>query len=1523
MTRSKGDGPNSAVSKQQKSGPGKNSRRQKPPTSPARPARDGVARSARPTIVGIGASAGGIEALTKLFSAVPADTRMAFVVVQHLDPTHESMLADIIRRATSMRVQEVADGMPVTRDSVFIIPPNANLTLDDGAFRITRYERVRGWHMPIDEFFRSLAETSGSRSIAVVLSGAASDGALGCRAIKAAGGITFAQEESSARFPEMPHAAISTGAADFILPPERIGEELGRLGPHPILAQPEQSETEEAGHGLTRVLSLLRSATGVDFSKYRKTTIRRRIQRRMLLHRLTGVDEYAERLKNDKEEVHALYEDILITVTSFFRDPEAFEILREKVFPKLLKQRAADGPLRIWVAGCSTGEEVYSLAITLFDTMGEMRAAVPVQIFATDISEKAIEQARAGSYPTSIAADVPPDALRKYFLRHEATYRISKAIRDVCIFARQDLGADPPFSNVDLISCRNLLIYMEPPLQKRIIPLFHYALKPGGFLLLGASETIRNFDDIFQAEDKLHRLFSKKPVPAPHVFDFGTVPRTRSAAPRKAFAPAGERPAERGLVDLQRRADRLLLGRYSPPGVVVNDALEIVQFRGHTSEFLASPSGAPSFNLLKVAREGLLVALKDAVQRAKKTRERVTKTGLRVKGDSGYHLIDLEVAPLGDPGGHFLVIFEDRERPSRKAAAIPTARKQREQTIARLEQELSATKEYLQSIIEDQEATNEELTSANEEILSSNEELQSTNEELETAKEELQSTNEELTTVNDELQTRNGELAAVNADLTNVLASVNIPMILVDPQLAIRRFTPLAEKIFNVIPGDAGRPLRDLKPNVDVPDLSEIVAEVIRTVEGRELEVQDKQGQWYLMRVRPYRTSENRIDGAVIAFLDIDPVKLGLEQVNRARDYAEALVETVGESLLVVDSAMRVRTANQPFYRTFDTSPLRLEGKRLDELPGWSDPKLRALLEPVIQRKETVTDVEWEPRAARDEPPRTLLLNSRQIRLPSEPEPLVLLAIQDITERKRAETKLRESEIRYRRLFEKAREAILLIDGKSGQVIDVNPFFTAMLGYPAEQVVGQPIASLPAFAHRRAPERAWDFEGGARIPDEMEIPLVAADGREVWANRVCSGYGTDSHAMVQCNMRDVTAAKLLQQELLQAQKLESMGTLAGGIAHDFNNILSILSTYIAALKRNADAGPRGADAIAAMQTAVDRGAALVRQLLAFARRSDGETPTRVDVNALVKELFEMVKETFPRNITCETALAAELPALDADANQIHQALLNLCVNARDAMPEGGRLTIGTSARSRADVAARFPEARSDAYVSITVADTGEGLDEATRSRIFEPFFTTKKEQGGSGLGLSVVYGIVTTHGGFVDVDSEPGKGTRFEVLLPAASPRERRPGPAGKAKKAAKADAPPETSTAPLSGGRTVLVVEDERLLRRSLRELIESEGYRVLTAPDGIEAIRVYRENPLAIGVVISDLQMPRLGGWETFLRLKECDPAARVILVSGYFATQKRLEMSEAGVTAFVSKPFRPAEMLDAIRRAFERDS
>ena len=1480
-------------------------------------------------IVGIGASAGGLEAFKQLLESLAPDTGMAFVFIQHLDPTHESMMVEILPHSTTMPVVEVRKGMAVEPDHVYVLPPAARATLVDGDFQLTPRPRPRGRELLIDLFFESLAETHKTRAIGVILSGTLSDGALGLKAIKAEGGITFAQDEATAKFHAMPHAAISLGSVDRVLSPEGIAQELERIarrlsGPGQLLeedggAEPEQQREELAeepeDRQLSRIFHLLLKSSGVDFSAYRLSTIRRRIGRRMLVNRVETLEQYQRFLQEDPQEVRALYEDILITVTGFFRDPQSYEALKTTVFPAIVKDRPATNPIRVWVPGCATGEEVYSIAIALFEYLARSARspAAPIQIFATDISETAIEKARAGVYLDSALAKVSPERLRRFFVPANGGHQVSKVIRDVCVFARQNVTADPPFSNLDLLSCRNLLIYLEPVLQKRILPVFHYALKPDGFLVLGKSETLGSFADLFQPVDRKNRIFRKVPGSATPRVSFG-FHSGQSRGLAEMAAGGHEEPTPH--LDPQKEADRIVLMRYSPPGVVVNDSLEILQFRGRTSPYLEPPHGAPSANVLKMARPGLLVELRGALLQARKSGARARVSRVRLRDDEGVREVDIEVVPLRGPGttNHYLVLFEEAAPEAARAAAArrrrgPEAEKtaQREQSIVKLEQELTATKEYLQSLVEDQEASNEELKSANEEILSSNEELQSTNEELETAKEELESANEELTTVNEELANRNTQIERSNDDFGNLLSGIDTAILMLGPKGEIRRYTPAAEKLLKLRPADAGRPLKDLQPAFDLPDFSELLSQVIETITPIEREILSKEGRWHLVRIRPYRARGNRIEGTVVLVLDVDPLKRTVEQATRSRNYAEALVDTVRESLLVLDRKLRVRTANRAFYESFRVSPINTEGKLLFELGGeWGEaPRVfRTFLEDAFAGGESRNEeVEIDSQRMGH---RTLVVNARPVRLPGEAETLLLLAIEDVTEMRQAAAEVSASEIRHRKLFETAREVIWLLDGESGEILDANPFTTEIFGYPRGELVGRRPWDLPLYEEpeeARIRFRETLREGFGFAPD---VAMTTRDGREIHIEKVSSAYTLGSRTVVQSNMRDLTERRRLEDELRQSQKLESIGRLAGGIAHDFNNILNIISAYCALLAKGGDAARR-AQSAEAIDKAVQRGAALVRQLLTFARR-EGTRFENVDLNALVRELASMISETFPKSIRIELDLVPALVPIRADPNQLHQALLNLCVNARDAMRDGGALKLTTAIASIDKLRTRFPVAREDRYVCVGVSDVGEGMDAATRSRIFEPFFSTKDAQNGSGLGLAVVYGIVNAHAGFIDVESEPAKGTAFSIYLPIRSPEEEKPEPEPE---------PEEAGAHPPSSG-TILVVEDEEPLLDSMKALMESEGYRVLAAKDGVEAVELYRRHREEVAVVLADLGLPRLGGWEAFLEMKKMNPAVRAVFTSGTIESDQRAEMRKNGVEISVRKPFTETEMLGAVRRA-----
>jgi two-component system CheB/CheR fusion protein len=895
------------------------------------------------TIVGVGASAGGLEAFSGMLRVIPPKPEYAIVLVQHLAPQHESALPTLLTSYTTMPVVQVTEGMRVERNHVYVIPPNVQMGITDGHFHLKPRPDDRTQYTPIDSFLTSLAEHANGRAIAVILSGTASDGATGVREIKGGGGITFAQKPETAKYDGMPRAAIATGMIDMVLSPQEIALKLTEVAAHPYIREFMPASGEELlirDDQLRRIFDLLRPASGIDFKHYKLPTIKRRLLRRMALHRLTDVQHYIRLLEETPAEMRSLYQDLLIHVTRFFREPESFKALAQHVFSKLIEDRGEDQPIRAWVSGCATGEEAYSLAISLLEYLHRNHQEIRIQIFATDVSEAAIEHARAGRYPATIESDVPPEILRRFFARVDGSYRVSKTVRDVCVFARQDLTKDPPFSRLDLILCRNVLIYMDVVLQQRLISVFHYALNPQGFLVLGQAETVGSQVGLFSLADKKFRIYRKKMASRMPVAT--SVDYTPAGIPKKRLAhdvPQTEKA-------LQAEVSRIIFDRYAPAGVVVDADMQIVQFRGQTGAFLEPAPGEASLNLLKMAREGLLYGLRTALHAARKNKMPVRKAGLRVKSPRGWTPVALDIIPLTASGRpHYLVLFQDPNRRRgevERPVASPTAvrisprerRREHQSQVDLLERELAASREYLQSIIQELEAANEELQSANEEILSSNEELQSTNEELDTAKEELQSTNEELSTVNEELHGRNEELSRVNSDLVNLLASVQIAIVIVSSDLRIRRFTPMAERVLNVIPGDLDRPIGHIKPNIDCAELEQLILESIDSVAPIERDVRDQNGRWYSLRIRPYKNVENKIDGAVLTLFDVDVPKRSEQRIRMAKEYTDALMAMIDEPILVLDAELRVQAANETFTRALGVAPGTIVGRRVSELDG-------------------------------------------------------------------------------------------------------------------------------------------------------------------------------------------------------------------------------------------------------------------------------------------------------------------------------------------------------------------------------------------------------------------------------------------------------------------------------------------------------------------------------------------------------------------------------------------------------------
>jgi two-component system CheB/CheR fusion protein len=958
--------------------------------------------------VGMGASAGGLEAFEKVFRNMPENPGMAFVVVPHLAPTHTSILPQLVQKWTKMNVMQVKDGLKVLPNTVYIVPPNKDLAILHGTLQLIKPTGSRAVRLPINHFFLSLAQDQREKAICIVLSGMGMDGALGLRAIKEDLGMAMVQAPETAKYDSMPRSAIETGLVDYVLPPEKMGEHLIEYAKHGTcrVSPKDFPKDGEVPYAMQKIYILLRSQTGHDFSFYKPNTLWRRIQRRMDVHQLHRVSNYVRYLQENPQEVEILYKELLIGVTQFFRDPEAFQIMKEKVFPGYLRDLPDNHSIRVWVPGCSSGQEAYSVAMIISECMKALDQHFNVQIFATDIDADAIARARVGIYPESITADVNADRLRRFFFKEDNTYRVRKNVREMLVFAPHDIIKDPPFTKLDLICCRNLLIYLDSVLQKKLLPLFHYSLKPNGILFLGTSETIGGFVDLFSASDRKWKIFTRKDSAsaAPKILEFPSSP-----AAEKASEIHLRRSGETGIRQL---AEGFLIKSYAPPSVLINEKGDIRYVHGRTGKYLEPAPGVANLNILDMAREGLRGELSRAIRKAIAEKQVVTCKSLRVRSNGEVQSVDLFVKPvmeLGAPPGLLMVLFEDVGSAGKamKAETKGKSKKKPDKRLEVLERELQYTKESLRSTTEEMETVNEALTAANEELQSANEELQSTNEELETAKEEQQSLNEEVVTVNTELQTKVDQLSRTNNDMKNLLDSTEIPTIFLDKELNIKRFTSHTTKVIPLIQSDVGRPISHIANNLKHGNPAKDAEEVLKKPALKELEVEAKDGHWYSMRILPYRTADNVIDGVVVSFLDIHDRKMisgKVEALNQslqeARDFADAIIATLRESLVVMDQEMRVLLANRSFYKVFQATPESTEGQLIYDLGNrqWDIPGLRELLERIIPENGAFEDYEVEhtfPTIGF----RKMHLNARKLTPEKTGRALILLAIEDATEK--------------------------------------------------------------------------------------------------------------------------------------------------------------------------------------------------------------------------------------------------------------------------------------------------------------------------------------------------------------------------------------------------------------------------------------------------------------------------------------------------------------------------------------------
>jgi two-component system CheB/CheR fusion protein len=1326
----------------------------------ARPESAGEPPVSRVPVAGIGASAGGLAATTELLRHLGAKPGVAVVIVHHLDPTHESSLAEIVSRATPLPVRTVVDGIHAEPDQIYVIPENAVLTIHEGILRLEPRTEAGKQHLPIDRFFESLAADRTLRALGVVLTGSGSDGTAGIQAIKTAGGITFAQDRS-AEYGSMPESAIATGCVDFVLPPEGIAQELIRIGQRLGNAAPEA----DGQQAFQRILSALRESSAIDFANYKQTTFRRRVERRVVITGVPNLRAYADLVERSADEARALCDEVLIHVTSFFRDPGTFEAFGTSVFPRLLENRPRDASLRVWVPGCSSGEEVYSIAIALLEFLADTNAGdFPIKLFGTDVSSGAIDKARAGQYPASIEREVSAGRLQRFFTNHNGVYQIRKDVRDLCVFAKQDATRDPPFAGMDLISCRNLMIYLGTPLQDRILPIFHYALKEPGFLVLGSAETIRAFPG-FAPVDAKNRIYARTAAAPRRLLDFGDR--------RPPEAPAPESPwGERASVpqDVNREVDRLVLAEFAPPGVVVTDSLAIVQFRGRTGAYLEPVAGVASFDLLRMVREDLRLPLRQTIDEAR-SKQVLARRAIPASGPVGRDL-QIEVIPFRVPAGaqrFFVILF--REVPPPPEAALPVtpapAAAQRPPDNA-LTQELASTRDYLQSVIEQLEASNEELRAANEEIVSSNEELRSTNEELQMAKEELQATNEELRIVNDEMQVRNQQATRLNDDLTNLLTSVAIPIIILGRDSRVRRFTPAAAKLFSLGPSDVGRSIGDLRTVFPEATLVQTIGKVLENLSPVERTVQDGAGRWFQVTVLPYITLDNRIDGTVLTAVDVDAVKKGELLLSEARRYAESVVDTVREGLVVLDREGRVNSANRAFLELVAGTSQEVETRLLYDLGRgeWNLPALRQLLE-ALGEGDSLEGFRLDlahPRAGH----RVLLLNARRIARTA----LTLLAIEDVTDRERATQAVRETELGFREMLMTAAEAILMADG-GGLVLFANHRAEQIFGFAPDEMLGLRMAALipdgPGAGsdgrRQETPSRTAGREGGLRESNLRQSNLRESnlresnlresnligrrkDGTEFPVEVVVGSMPRQGGPLAVSFVTDMTRRMEFEQKVHDYQDKLRQTAFDTALAeererrriavevHDhIGQALALAQIKLTSIRDDLTGAPR---------VAFDHALDLLVQSIADTRTLifDLSPPVLYDLG--LKEALSWLVEDLEKRHGIQIELTddgRDKPLPDATAALVFRAVRELFAN------------IFKHARA---TSARLSLRRTDGHYNIDVEDRGVGFDPKEIDR----------RQAGGGFGLFSVREQIGRLGGTVEIVSQPGRGTRVNVRVP-------------------------------------------------------------------------------------------------------------------------------------------------------------
>ncbi|WP_322083878.1 CheR family methyltransferase [Burkholderia sp. BCC1972] len=1330
-------------------------------------------------VVGIGASAGGLGALLEFFEALPARTSMAFVVVMHLAPDHESNLASLLQKATGMPVLEVTSATPIEPDHVYLIAPSLELTMVDDFLRVAPHRPEEGGRRAaVDLFFRTLAEAHRARAIGVVLSGAGSDGSVGLSRIKEMGGITFAQEPAEAEYDSMPRSAIATGMVDFVTTAAEMPQRLMDLWVTakeihlPVTESEERQEelvNEAAERALREIMIILRTRTAHDFRHYKRATVLRRIERRLQVNGITDLQAYRDFLHLHPEETQALLQDMLISVTNFFRDKEAFDALDRDVLPHFFEGRGEQDRIRVWSVGCATGEEAYSLAMLLQERSLKSAEGVSFQVFATDIDERAISFARTGLYPDSILADVAPNRVRQFFAKDAAHYRVKKELREHMLFAHHNVLSDPPFSRLDLICCRNLLIYLDREAQIEILKMFHFALRPGGVLFLGSSESADSVSSMFSVVDKRNRIYRANmavrgdtPVPV-------AISGTMSARPVvTTIQPPGRRRFSFG--DLHQR----LVEQHAPPSVLVSRDSEIVHLSDRAGRFLRYSGGEPSHNIIAVVRPELRLELRTAIYQALHTNRSVEARRVRVERDARSYFVNMTARPVHDPEANadFVLVLFDEVEDSMSGSETATVDVQKDPIISQLERELQRTKEQLQSTIEQSETSTEELKASNEELQAINEELRSATEELETSKEELQSINEELTTVNAELKSKVEETGKINDDLQNLIAANDIGTIFVDRNICIKRYTPRATDVFSIIPSDIGRSLLDITHRLEYDKLSDDAAEAFDSLRLIERELRSNDGRWYLARFVPYRTTEDRIDGAVLSFIDV-------------------------------------------------------------------------------------------------------------------------------TDRRRAEDRLREGERLMRIVAEGTKDYAIITFDDNGIVTSWNAGAERIFGYTEAEMIGQS-ADLLSTEEDRTNQVAQREFAEARLNGRTEEERwhLRKDGTRFFASGVLSRLdepGISGFAKIARDLGEFAPAAMAGRhapaeplgETGERNEVRRRDEFLAVVSHELKNPLNLISASAELIARAPESRQnlnisRAADTI--RRTVIGQ-AQIIDDLLDISRVRTGKLSvvrTPVDMREIVKRVTHAVQdEASQRGLALNVAIPAAPVIIHADLTRIEQIVWNLISNA-----------LKFTSRGSVDVSLQVDEHEE---AVLRVADTGNGIEAALLPHVFDMFRQSRDSNArrpGLGIGLALVKDLVNLHGGIVQAESKgAGLGAAFTVTLPThrvlTDAHSTRRGPVESLQ------------------GLHVLMVDDDADTVETFKLLLEGEGAIVRTAMSGEEALSTLDGH--VPDVVLSDIGMPGMDGLVFVEKLREA-PALKSVLciaLSGYAQDEDVRQAEKAGFDAHLKKP------------------